>query len=133
MRHVTYKHLEAKLRLGSFSLGQWAQISAAGALAAVFGVYVSPFPASVTMFASIVGAGLPIALSYGAMGLEFSVGQLAVAAWRYWREPRSYLPGPGEPARRLSGPTRGRAHPRRPSAPTAVSCRRPAGEPLWDL
>ena len=70
MRHPTYKHLEAKLRLGSFSLGQWAQITAAGALAAAFGVYVSPFPASVTIFVSIVGAGMPVALSYGAMGLD---------------------------------------------------------------
>ena len=35
MRHPTYKHLEAQLRLGSFSLGQWAQITAAGRAAAV--------------------------------------------------------------------------------------------------
>ena len=52
---------------------------------------MSPFPASVTIFVSIVGAGLPVALSYGAMGLEFSVGEFAAAAWRYWREPRRYL------------------------------------------
>jgi hypothetical protein len=131
VRHVTYKHLEARLRLGSFSLGQWAQISAAGALAAVFGVYVSPFPASVTMFVSIVGAGLPIALSYGAMGLEFSVGQLAVAAWRYWREPRSYLPGPGE---HVVG-YRVRAEVAHADPAVKPDGREPAagGEPLWDL
>ena len=128
---MTYKHLEARLRLGSFSLGQWAQISAAGALAAVFGVYVSPFPASVTMFVSIVGAGLPIALSYGAMGLEFSVGQLAVAAWRYWREPRSYLPGPGE---HVVG-YRVRAEVAHADPAVKPDGREPAagGEPLWDL
>src|SRR5205085_8590657 len=74
MRHPTYKHLEARLRLGAFALGQWAQISAAGVLAALFGVYLSPFPASVTIFVAIVVAGLPVAVSYGAMGLEFSVG-----------------------------------------------------------
>ena len=55
-----------------------------------------PFPTGVTIFVSIVAAGLPVALSYGAMGLEFSVGEFASAAWRYWREPRRYLPGPGE-------------------------------------
>jgi hypothetical protein len=97
-RHPTYKHLEARLRLGAFSLGQWAQITSAGAAAAVFGAYVSPFPTSVTIFVSIIAAGLPVALSYGAMGLEFSVGQFAAAAWRYWRDPRRYLPGPGESA-----------------------------------
>ena len=40
MRHPTYKHLEARLRLGAFSLGQWAQITAAGVAAAVFGGYL---------------------------------------------------------------------------------------------
>jgi hypothetical protein len=95
MRHPTYKHLEARLRLGAFSLGQWTQITAAGVAAAVFGGYVSPFPTQVTIFVSIIGAGLPIAVSYGAMGLEFSVAQFAAAAWRYWRQPRRYLPGAG--------------------------------------
>lgn len=132
MRHPTYKHLEAKLRLGSFSLGQWAQITAGATLAAVFGVYVSPFPSDVTIFASIVVAGLPIALSYGAMGLEFSVGQLALAAWRYWQLPRSYLPGPG----RASG------YQVRPEAAEladgavaidGTSTSGAEGEPLWDL
>jgi len=96
MRHPTYKHLEAKLRLGAFSLGQWAQITAAGVAAAVFGGYLSPFPTQVTIFASIVGAGLPVAVSYGAMGLEFSVAQFVRAGWRYWREPRRFLAGAGE-------------------------------------
>jgi hypothetical protein len=97
MRHPTYKHLEARLRLGAFSLGQWAQITTAGVTAALFGGYVSPFPTQVTLFVSIVGAGLPVAVSYGAMGLEFSVAQIARAGWRYWRQPRRFLAGPGEP------------------------------------
>ncbi len=98
MRHPTYKHLEARLRLGVFSLAQWAQITIAGAAAAVFGAYVSPLPTQVTIFVSVVAAGLPVAVSYGAMGLEFSVAQFARAGWRYWRQPRRYLPGPGEPS-----------------------------------
>ena len=132
MRHLTYKHLEAKLRLGSFSLGQWAQITVAGTLAAVFGVYVSPLPASVTIFVSIVGAGLPIALSYGAMGLEFSVAQFAGATWRYWREPRSYLPGPGESA----GGYVVKAEPAYADAgisPGGRELTATEGEPLWDF
>ena len=128
MRHPTYKHLEAKLRLGSFSLGQWAQITAAGALAAAFGVYVSPFPASVTIFVSIVGAGMPVALSYGAMGLEFAVGEFAAAAWRYWRAPRRYLAGAG-------GPSRGYVIHRQPSTRTLDrhQARLDEREPLWDV
>ena len=83
------------------------------------------------MFASIVGAGLPIALSYGAMGLEFSVGQLAGAAWRYWREPRSYLPGPGEqPVGYRVQPEVTHTHPAtRPDGRELPT----GGEPLWDL
>jgi hypothetical protein len=97
MRHPTYKHLEARLRLGAFSLGQWAQIAAAAIAATVFGGYLSPFPTQVTIFVAIVGAGLPVAISYGAMGLQFSVAQFTRAAWRYWRAPRRYLAGPGLP------------------------------------
>jgi hypothetical protein len=132
VRHLTYKHLEAKLRLGSFSLGQWGQIGAAGTLAAVFGVYVSPFPTSVTIFVSIVAAGLPIALSYGAMGLEFSVGQLAGAAWRYWREPRSYLAGPCESAVGYVVQAEVAYSPAavRPEGRDLAAA---DGEPLWDL
>src|SRR5829696_1940911 len=98
MRHPTYKHLEARLRLGAFSLGQWGQITAAGVAAAVFAGYLSPFSTQVTIFVSVVGAGLPVAVSYGAMGLEFSVAQFARAAWRYWREPRRFLAGGGRPS-----------------------------------
>jgi hypothetical protein len=97
MHHPTYKHLEARLRLGAFSLGQWAQITAAGIAAALFGGYLSPFPTQVTIFVSIVGAGLPVAVSYGAMGLEFSVAQFVRAGWGYWRGPRRFLAGAGEP------------------------------------
>jgi hypothetical protein len=96
VRHPTYKHLEARLRIGPFSLGQWAQITTAAAAAAVFGGYVSPLPTQATIFVSVVGAGLPVAISYGAMGLEFSVVQFARAAWRYWRQPRRFLAGAGQ-------------------------------------
>jgi hypothetical protein len=128
VRHTTYKHLEAKLRLGSLSLGQWVQITAAGAAAAVFGVYVSPLPTSATIFVSIVGAGMPVALSYGAMGLEFSVADFAAAAWRYWRSPRHYLPGAGDHGS-------GYVVVPEPQAPTSDGTARQLGdrEPLWDL
>jgi hypothetical protein len=132
MRHPTYKHLEAKLRLGSFSPGQWAQITAAGAAAAVFAMYVSPLPASVTIFVSIVGAGLPVALAYGAMGLEFSVAEFAAAAWRYWREPRRYLPGGGQLPRGYT--VRGEpAHELAPATPHPHGPHTTDGEPLWDF
>ena len=126
MRHTTYKHLEAKLRLGSFSVGQWAQITAAGIAAAVFGVYVSPLPTGMTVFVSIVGAGMPVALSYGAMGMEFSVAQFARAAWRYWRCPRQFLAGPGDNG---LGYVVAQPVDPHPTTPAPVDER----EPIWDV
>jgi hypothetical protein len=91
----TYKHLEGKTVVGRFSLGQWGQLLAGVVLGLVFGMYVSPLPPTATIFVSCLLPGLPLAASYGAMGLEFSLAQLARAAWRFWRAPRRWLPGPG--------------------------------------
>jgi len=129
MRHPTYKHLEARLRIGAFSVGQWAQITAAGVAAAVFAGYVSPLPTQATIFVSIVGAGLPVALSYGAMGLEFSVARFARAAWRYWHEPRRFLPGAGVTATGYMV----LAEPATSTDAGAAIHRAHEGEPLWDV
>jgi hypothetical protein len=43
------KHLEASLRLGAFSLGQWAQVLLAVVLALTFGIYLSPLPSTPTI------------------------------------------------------------------------------------
>ena len=72
-------------------------------------------------------AGLPVALSYGAMGLEFSVADFASAAWRYWRGPRSFLPGAGAPI--VGYVVRGREHGQ--SSPPAEQQARE--ELLWDF
>jgi hypothetical protein len=129
VRHPTYKHLEARLRLGAFSVGQWAQITIAGVAAAVFGVYVSPLPTSATVFVSILCAGLPVAISYGAMGLEFSVGQFAAAAWHYWRNPRRYLPGPGAATTGYAIQATDALHAVTPAQASQATER----EPVWDV
>ena len=134
----TYKHLEASLRLGAFSLAQWAQVLVAVVLALTFGIYLSPLPLTPTIFVSIVLAGSPLALSYGAMAQEWSVTDALGAQWRWLRRPRCYLPGPSdqaigyivlaeEPAHPEPG-MHGRAY--RPSDAAAVD---QSGEPLWDV
>jgi uncharacterized membrane protein len=95
MHNPTYKHLDAKLRLGGLRLGQWLQLVLAAGFALVFGLYVSPLPAGPTIALSVFVAGLPVAVSFAAMGLEFSVSGFVRAAWRWTRSPRRYLPGPG--------------------------------------
>lgn len=97
MRHPTYKHLESRLRIGAFTLGQWAQVTIAAVAAAVFGGYVSPLPTQVTIFVSVLLAGFPVAVSYGAMGLEFSVSAFIRAGWAFWHQTRTFPAGPGQP------------------------------------
>ena len=97
----------------------------------MFGIYLSPLPPTPTIFIACLLPGLPLAASYGAMGLEFSLGQGARAAWRFWRAPRRYLPGPGRRAARL--PRRARARPagsRRGGGSRAAPAREL--EALWD-
>lgn len=98
MANVTYKHLEGKTLIGPFSLAQWFQLGLGLVLGLAFAIYVSPFPPAATIFLACLLPGLPLAASYGAMGLEFSLTQAARAGWRHWRSPRRYLPGPGRGA-----------------------------------
>jgi hypothetical protein len=96
MVNPTYKHLDAKMRLGGLRLVQWLQLMGATGFALVFGFYVSPFPPGPTIAFSVFVAGLPVAVSFAALGLEFSVSEFAAAAWRWSRSPRRYVPGPGQ-------------------------------------
>jgi hypothetical protein len=126
----TYKHLEGKTVVGHFSLGQWGQLLAGVVLGLVFGIYLSPLPPTATIFISCLLPGLPLAASYGAMGLEFSLAQLARAAWRLWRAPRRWLPGPG--ASTVGYLVVPDSHPaeRSPARPDPARARRLEG--LWD-
>ena len=96
MVNPTYKHLGAKVRIRGLTLGQWAQLTVASIAAVVFGVDVSPLPPGPTIWVAVFVAGLPVVLSYGAMGLDFSVTEFASAVWRWLHSPRLYMPG--EPA-----------------------------------
>jgi hypothetical protein len=96
--NVTYKHLEGRTLVGPLSLAQWAQLLAGVVAGLTFGLYLSPLPATATVFVSCLLPGLPLAAGYGAMGLEFSLVQFVRAALRYWRHPRQYPPGGGQAA-----------------------------------
>lgn len=98
MVNATYKHLDAKLRLGGLRVGQWLQLVFAAGCAALFGIYLSPLAPGPTIALSVFVAGLPVAVSFAAMGLEFSAGGFLAAVWRWGRAPRRYLPGAGTSA-----------------------------------
>jgi hypothetical protein len=125
--NVTYKHLEGKTVVGAFSLHQWAQLLAGAVLGLVFAIYLSPLPTGPTIFIACLLPGLPLAASYGAMGLEFSLGQGVLAAWRFWRRPRRYLPGPGQAATGYLTEPGPQGEPRRPGESAGAQL-----EGLWD-
>ena len=94
--NVAFKHLEAKLRFGELSVGQWASVLAGvlfalavaqllspvgGLWAVVIGVYLGAIPASAALFASLS---------------EFDLLGLCAAAVRWRRACGQYLPGAGD-------------------------------------
>jgi uncharacterized membrane protein len=94
-RNETYKHLEDPLRLSGLTIGQYAMLSATTIAAIVFGFYISPLPAGVTMALSIFIAGLPISVSYAVSGFDVSVTDTIAALWRWVRSDKHFLPGAG--------------------------------------
>jgi uncharacterized membrane protein len=94
-RNETYKHLEDPLRLSGLTIGQYAALSGTTIAAIVFGLYISPLPAGVTMALSIFLAGLPISVSYAVSGFDVSVADTIAALYRWARDDKHFLPGAG--------------------------------------
>ena len=131
MANPTYKHLEGKTVVGPFSLGQWGQLLAGVLLGLGFGIHLSPLPPTPTIFIACLLPGLPLAASYGAMGLEFSLPQLARSAWRFWRAPHRWLPGPGASTAGYLVVPEPDPYERAPAGEAAAPARRL--ERLWDV
>ena len=94
-RNETYKHLEDPLRLSGLTIGQYAALSCTTIAAIVFGLYISPLPAGVTMALSIFIAGLPISVSYAVSGFDVSVADTIASLYRWARDDKHFLPGAG--------------------------------------
>jgi hypothetical protein len=93
-----YKHLEQRLRIGEFTLWQWAGVLTGITLAMVWGFYVSPFGVVLTLFSAIYFAGLPALAALMASVTEFDLLGLLRSSWRWWRSEGRYLPGAGPEA-----------------------------------
>jgi hypothetical protein len=91
----TYQNLDAKLRVSGLTPGQWAQLISSGLAGLLFALYVSPLPVGPTLTVSVLVAGLPVAVSYGLSGAEFSATRLALAVCRWARRPSQYQAGAG--------------------------------------
>lgn len=97
--NVAYKHLDAKLRVADLTIGQWLGVIAGVVLAFVWGVYLSPFGAYVTLLSAIYLAGIPIGATLLASVTEFNLWLLIRSALRWRRSGGRYVPGPGESPR----------------------------------
>jgi hypothetical protein len=93
--NVAYKHLDAKLRISEFTVGQWFIMIASTLVAIAYGRYVSPFGAGLTLATAVYVGGLPIAIVIVANFSEFDFGLLVRCAVRWRRLDARYMPGPG--------------------------------------
>jgi hypothetical protein len=97
--NVAFKHLEAKLRFGELTIGQWAAVVAGVLFGLVFAQSLSPLGGVWGMVLGIYLGAVPASAAFFASLSEFDLGGLVVAALRCRRQPARYLPGSGGSAR----------------------------------
>ena len=95
-----FKHLEAKLRFGDLSIGQWAAVVAGVLFAVCFAQYLSPVRGLGGLILGVYLGGIPVSAAFLASLSEFDLWGLirAVIRWRRSGDGR-YLPGGGDEAR----------------------------------
>jgi hypothetical protein len=95
-----FKHLEAKLRFGDLSIGQWAAVVAGVLFAVCFAQYLSPVRGLAGLILGVYLGGIPVSAAFLASLSEFDLWGLIRAAirWRRGGDGR-YLPGGGDAAR----------------------------------
>ena len=96
--NVAYKHLENKLKIGEFTLLQWAGLFLGVMAALVWGMYLSPLGAYLTLTTSVYIGGIPIAAAFLAGITSFDLWLHLKAMARHRRAGGRYIPGPGHSA-----------------------------------
>ncbi len=97
--NVAFKHLEAKLRFGELTIGQWTAVVAGVMFGLVFAQYLSPVGGVWGMVLGIYIGAVPASAAVFASLSEPDLGGLLAAALRGRRQPARYLPGGGCAAR----------------------------------
>jgi hypothetical protein len=92
MLNITYKHLQDPVKLGWFSLAQWMQLAVCGLLAYALSTLL-PLPDMWALSIAITISGSPVAAAMVAMQADFDVIAFTLAAVRWSRRRRHYLPG----------------------------------------
>ena len=97
--NVAFKHLEAKLRFGDLSIGQWAAVLGGVLFAFVFAEYLSPIGGIGGVIIGVYLGAIPASAAFFASLSEFDLWGLVAAAVRWHRRDGRYVPGAGETAR----------------------------------
>lgn len=96
--NAAYKHLDSKLRIAELTIGQWVGVIVGLASGIAWGVYVSPFGATVTLTSAMYLAALPIGAALCASATDFDPWLTLRSALSWRRLDGRFLPGPGSRA-----------------------------------
>jgi len=96
--NVAFKHLEAKLRFGDLTVGQWAAILAGVLFAAVFAQYLSPIGGLGGVIVGVYLGAIPASAAFFAGLSEFDLWGLIREAVRWRRASGRYVAGAGDTA-----------------------------------
>ena len=108
--NVAFKHLEAKLRFGELTIGQWAAVVGGLLFGLVFAQYLSPVGGVWGMVLGIYLGAIPASAAFFASLSEFDLGGLLGAALRGAGATGATCPARASGARlRAAAPTSRRA------------------------
>ena len=96
--NVAYKHLESRLKIGEFTVIQWAGFFAGVMAALMWAMYLSPFGAYVTLITSVYLGGVPAGAAFLASISDFDLWLHLKAVVRHRRMVGRYVPGAGQVA-----------------------------------
>ena len=96
--NIAFKHLEAKLRFGDLTVGQWAAILAGVLFAAVFAQYLSPIGGLGGVIVGVYLGAIPASAAFFAGLSEFDLWGLIREAVRWRGAAGRYVAGAGETA-----------------------------------
>jgi hypothetical protein len=94
--NVAYKHLNAKLKIGDLTAGQWASALLGVVLMLGWGFYLSPLSSYPTIITAVYLGGVPVALALLANYAELNIWRFATKALTWGRAEGAYSAGPGD-------------------------------------
>jgi len=96
--NTAYKHLEAKLRFGDLTVGQWAGVLGGVLFALAFAQYLSPVSGMWGVVLGVYLGAIPASAAFLASLSDFDLAGLIAAAIRRHHRPGRHLPGGGTAA-----------------------------------